>query len=132
MNKFIDKNLKDADNGLEVSIKDRYLSTFYAKVNKLITALFMVTDIIDKDEPIRTKLRTLGTEVISDMHSTPANACSKIDQIMSFLDVSFAVNIISEMNCNILQKEFFALNKSIKGNTEKIEGNRKPINLSDF
>ena len=81
-------------------------SLSYTKTNKLSTALYMVTDIIDKDEPLRNKLRTLGTEIISDMSSSPSNICNKISDIMSFLDIASAVNIISEMNCSILKKEF--------------------------
>src|SRR3989339_478545 len=79
----------------------------YPKTDKLITALYMVTDIIDKDEPLRNKLRTLGTEIISDMnliqrncigHTAHSNICNGISEVMSFLDIASAVNIISEMN----------------------------------
>ena len=43
------------------------LSLPYIKTNKLITALYMVTDTIEKEEPIRLKLRTLGVEILSDI-----------------------------------------------------------------
>src|SRR3989344_7243431 len=99
-----DKNIKDTTNELGITIKDSSIS--YTKTNKLVTALYMVTDILDKDEPLRNKLRTLGTGIISDVHSTPAHAVGKISEIMSFLDVAFAMNIISEMNVTILRKEF--------------------------
>ena len=92
----------------------------------------MVTDIIDKDEPLRNKLRTLGTGIISDINSFPANACSKISEAMSFLDIASAINIISEMNANILRKEFSALDQSIKDSTDKVTVLNKQINLSEF
>jgi len=98
----------------------------YTKTNKLITALYMVTDIIDKDEPLRNKLRTLGTGIVSDINSIPSSACSKISELMSFLDIASAINIISEMNCNILRKEFAELDQAIK------ELRNKKMNLSDF
>ncbi|MFA6353830.1 MAG: hypothetical protein WCW93_02775 [Candidatus Paceibacterota bacterium] len=111
----------------------------YTKINKLITALYMVTDIIDKDEPLRNKLRTLGTGIISDINSIPSNARRKISEIMSFLDIASAVNIISEMNCSILKKEFIELSESILSiQTEKdvveseINKPNRPINLSEF
>ncbi|KKQ88218.1 MAG: hypothetical protein UT09_C0001G0003 [Parcubacteria group bacterium GW2011_GWF2_38_8] len=89
----------------------------YIKTNKLITALYMVTDIMDKEEPIRLKLRTLGVEILSDTSmSKPAFDIDiqKIDQILSFLGIAFNVNMISEMNFNILKKEFTELKQSIQ------------------
>ena len=108
----------------------------YSKVHKLITALYMVTDIIDKEEPIRNKLRILGIEIISDMYSIsenragrvePANACNKISETVSFLHIALTMNFISEMNCTILKKEFLELRISIQ---ESIDV--KPTWLADF
>jgi len=127
-----EKNLKDSSSNLGITIKDSLLSVSYTKTNKLITALYMVTDIIDKDEPLRNKLRTLGTGIVSDINSTPANACSKASEIISFLDIASAVNIISEMNCNILKKEFLELNQSIKEAVNKTKTINRQINLSEF
>ena len=131
-----EKKLKDLPTNLGIAIKDNSLPISYTKTDKLITALYMVTDIIDKDEPLRNKLRTLGTGIISDMYSVPFNACSKISEIMSFLDIASAINIISEMNCNILRKEFSELSQSIKESTGNIETKintlNKQMNLSEF
>jgi hypothetical protein len=118
----------------------------YTKTNKLITALYMVTDILDKDEPLRNKLRTLGAGIISDIHQIEINynghtaslAVEKISEINSFLDIASAVNIISEMNTNILKKEFSELNKSIlSAQTEReLMGentvSNKEINIEEF
>ena len=87
----------------------------YTKINKLITALYMVTDTMDREEPLRLKLRTLGVEVLSDtltMSKTPFDI-QKLDQILSFLNIALDVGMISEMNCNILKKEFVELKKLI-------------------
>ena len=134
-----EKNLKDISAGsFGITLKDTHLSISYTKTQKLITALYMVTDIIDKDEPLRNKLRTLGTGIISDMNSVPSNSCSKISEIMSFLDIASAMNIISEMNTNILRKEFVELDQSIlsaqagKASTDRAEVINKHINLSEF
>jgi hypothetical protein len=134
-----DKNLKDSPaSNLGITIKDTSLPISYTKTDKLITALYMVTDIIDKDEPLRNKLRTLGTGIISDIYSAPSNICSKISEIMSFLDIASAINIISEMNCNILRKEFLELDQSIlsaqagKESIGDIKTLNRQINLSKF
>ncbi len=112
----------------------------YTKTNKLITALYMVTDIINKDEPLRNKLRTLGAGIISDMHliefscigHIAPGTIEKISEIMSFLNVASAVNIISEMNTNILRKEFLELDRSIKESFDINEIKDKQINIEEF
>ncbi len=115
------KNIKDLRTSSSVSIKDTNLSSFYNKTNKLITALYMVTDIIDKDEPIRNKLRDLGVRIISDIHSESFLSVSDIDkkiiETVSLLDISGAINMISEMNYNILKKEFLQLRQSMVDST---------------
>ena len=92
----------------------------YTKTNKLISALYMVTDIMDTAEPIRNKLRTSGINIISDMSHPllPGEGRGEvllisIKQILSLLDIASAVGMISEMNYTILRKEFNELKQSI-------------------
>ncbi len=139
------KNLKDSQKN---SLKDTSSAAvpykfeisnmgFYVKTQKLVTALYMVTDIIDKEEPIRHKLRTLGTEIVSDMHSIQqthegqqefCRVCtSRISEATSFLDIACAMNFISPMNASILKKEFLHLKKSLQEYVET-----KPTWLIDF
>ncbi len=127
------KNLKDSTETFGLVIKDIPIAISYKKTNKLVTALYMVTDIIDADEPLRNKLRTLGTDVISDIHEMPARACIKISQILAFLDIARTMNIISAMNCDILRKEFGELNQSIRDSRETNDNSGDlEVNLSDF
>ncbi|OGI60278.1 hypothetical protein A2641_00590 [Candidatus Nomurabacteria bacterium RIFCSPHIGHO2_01_FULL_37_25] len=124
-----DKNLKDGVMDLDVSRKDSILSMSYTKTQKLVTALYIVTDIIDKEEPIRNKLRTLGVEILSDTSSMSKTLFDtvKIDQVLSFLNISLAMNFISEMNYTILKKEFLELKASIQDYTAI-----KPTWLEEF
>lgn len=113
-----EKNLKDSNSPLPnlpfIKGEEQRVSVSYTKTNKLVTALFMVTDIMDKHEPIRNKLRTLGVGIISDINSDPAQVEMKASEILSFLDLALAINLISNMNGNILKQEFFKLLESIK------------------
>ena len=108
------KNLRDTNLNLSPDVKDNKITISYTKFRKLVTALFMVTDMIENEEPLRKKLRTLGVEIISDINSIPIQAGRKITEVMSFLDIALAINLVSEMNYNILTKEFFKLSESIK------------------
>jgi len=138
------KNFEDPSTSIiGLTIKDRPINISYTKTNKLVTALYMVTDIIDKDEPLKNKLRTLGVGIVSDIQLIKSNsnghivsgAIQKISEILSFLEIASAVNIISEMNANILKKEFLELNQAIlniKSENELNDNFNKQINLSDF
>ncbi len=111
--------------GLSTHSKSFRLS--YSKTNKLITALYMVTDIMDTNDPIRSRLRLLGTEILSDIHIIPtiprvweSKILTKISEALSFLDIAFAVGMISEMNSSILKKEFLELNNSMEEAIKKV------------
>ena len=121
------KNLKDSLIDHNLSVKDISFSISYTKTHKLITALYMVTDIIDKDEPIKNKLRTLGADIISDMHAVPAGALSKIAETVSFLNIASAMNFISGNELRYLKKELLELRGSIQEHL-----NMKPAWLEEF
>jgi len=111
----------------------------YSKTNKLITALYMVTDIVDREEPLRNKLRTLGASIISDTHNLKRQEklartvlASRIEEIMSFLSIARALNIISAMNCDILEKEFYQLDHSIKELAGETKVTSAPVDLGEF
>ena len=129
--KDMQNSLKDTGTGLGIAIKDASAPISYNKINKLITALYMVTDIMDKEEPIRNKLRTLGVEILSDTISmSRSNLDKKIHEVLSLLDIAGMVNLISEMNLNILQKEFFELKKSIEESIEVPKSRYSEMDLS--
>jgi hypothetical protein len=110
--------LKDSSSSVSLAPLWRDHSSYYNKTNKLITALYMVTDTMEKEEPLRLKLRTLGVEILSDIASlskgTFSNLNEKITTILSFLNIASDIRMISEMNCNILRKEFTELKQSIQ------------------
>lgn len=103
-------------------VKDNQsLSISYTKTDKLITALFMVTDIMDKDENIKIKLRNLGIEILSDINLTSSRTVSnanvllkKINFLVNLLDIAGEIQMVSLMNVNILKKEFSLLKNSIQ------------------
>ena len=112
-----EKNLKDPERKPTASYgagsKEMSVIT-YTKTNKLITALYIVTDIMDTEEPLRLKLRTLGVETLSDIISSQrVGLVKKIQSILSLLDIAFTMNMITEMNKNILAGEFLKFKNSL-------------------
>ncbi len=116
------KILKDSNSSKETSLSDSLNSRLtYTKTNKLVTALYMVTDMMEVSEPLRLKLRYLGAEVISDINGTSNHSRlavmlnTKIEEIVSFLELAAVVGIISDMNKSILKKEFLLLQGAVRG-----------------
>ncbi len=87
------------------------------KVEKLVTALYMVTDCMEKDEPMRVRLRSVGIELLSFTHSFKLlndgdkqtliyKSKNNIKEIVSVTGIALMMGFISEMNANILKREF--------------------------
>lgn len=124
-----DNHIKDTSSGQNLALKDMGILLSYKKTNKLISALYMVTDIMDKDEPLRSKLRNMGLELISDTHTDLFQAERKIYEILSLLDIASSISLISEMNHSILRKEFIELENSIKSFKNP---SGRAVSLEDF
>jgi DNA-binding transcriptional ArsR family regulator len=101
------------------------LSYVSKKLEKLTTALYMVTDIMNDQEPMKWKLRESGVELLSDiMLATGASQNErmnllrlvekKIEKVISFLDVAGTARMMSEMNATILKKEYVAIKDTIQ------------------
>jgi hypothetical protein len=128
-----EENFKDTSGtSVQLSLKDKYHSISYSKLDRLVTALYMVTDIIEKEEPLREKLRTLATGIISDISFSLPNAVIKIIEIKTFLTIASTMKIISEMNANILLREFEELERSIKESKAYPRFRSNSLDLSEF
>lgn len=119
------------DNQKDNQIKDdKYLSL---KVQKLTQAIYLVTSLINDNEPIKWRLREEALDILSDMtlshdhHVSPLyklpgleTVLLKVNHLLSFLDVSLAANFVSEMNLLLLRKEYLLLKQSLE---EKVQEN---------
>ena len=90
------------------------------KTEKLVTALYMVSDCMDSDNALKGKLRQLGVELLSDMyklsnlspmdkHIHISSSLARVNEILSFVEIAYTIGFISEMNTAILKKEFIIL-----------------------
>lgn len=100
------------------------------KTEKLVTALYMVTDCMDTDDALKGKLRLLGVELLSNMHKLPTiNPMDKnihiqavlthVHEILSFMEIAYTIGYVSEMNTNILKREFIGLTKELQSHQSK-------------
>lgn len=100
------------------------------KTEKLVTALYMVSDCMDTDDALKTKIRLLGVELLSDIyklsilspvekHTYISISLNHIHELLSFIEIAYTIGFISEMNTTILKKEFSALTADLKSNLAK-------------
>jgi hypothetical protein len=100
------------------------------KTEKLVTALYMVTDCMDTDDALKSKLRLLGVDLLSNMYKlmslSPMDKhvnipvyLNNIDEILSFIEIANTIGFISDMNTSILKKEFNNLGSELKSYQSK-------------
>jgi len=100
------------------------------KTEKLVTALYMITDCMDTDDALKGKLRLLGVELLSDIyklstlspidkHNYISISLTHIYEVLSFIEIAYTIGFISEMNTLILKKEFDNLASELKSHQTK-------------
>ncbi|MBI5138635.1 MAG: DeoR family transcriptional regulator [Candidatus Vogelbacteria bacterium] len=97
------------------------------KTEKLVTALYMVTNMLPQEEPLKWRIRETGIRLLNDIscadvnvlesHARSVNVLKRISggiiPLMSFLQIARFSGSLSEMNIALLQKEFEGLLKFI-------------------
>ena len=106
-----------------------------AKTQKLVTALYIVTDCMEADEPIRKKLRALAVELLSDVRFLTlvdkvdkgeikpiiTEITHRLSEILAFLEIAVTLTLVSQMNFNVLKEEFENFNKRINEKSGTID-----------
>lgn len=110
------------------------------KTEKLVTALYMVSDCMETDDAIKGKIRLLGVQLLSEIYNfstlSPLNKnthidllLSKINEIISLVGISNNIGFISDMNSSILRKEFKSLVYEL--DLEKDKNSNIPFSLNE-
>ena len=126
-NKQLNKTDELAGKPASLSISDvtvfkdnPYLAYLYKKTEKLVSALYLLSSFISDKEPIKWQMREMGINLLSQSLSLSDRSSSERRlaynnfvstglKFISFLEVCFVGEIISEMNYNILRREFESL-----------------------
>jgi len=113
---------------------DLYLTFFSQKVEKIVSAIYLVTSYFPSEESLRWQLRDRGLHLLSHTLSlrdinlsykdkTVSEIKDLILEIVSFLDISFIAKIITEMNADILKRELNLLLNMIERGFKEIRQN---------
>lgn len=112
--------------------KHASMSVMIKKTDKIVTAIYMVTDFISETEPIRPRLRTLSLSIhasvrkigarSSEPHYALADEVTRtIEETSSLIKLATTIGLISEMNGQILVTELEKTTSEIK----KLYGDKK-------
>jgi len=130
----MDNNINQKDKNLsESQIKtigqkpshEAVFMTMSKKAEKISTALYMVTDLINVNDPIRQRIRECSIELIAesrsmthafsgDIYFSIARAVNKSWEIVSLIEVASSVGFVSDMNARILKSVIIELISSLR------------------
>jgi len=95
----------------------KQVSWLVYKTERLISALYMVTDLINSDDPLKWQMRKTGVVLLTeigklaelspvDKKKVLHSANEAAAEVLSLLEVSANAGLISRMNYTLLKKEF--------------------------
>jgi hypothetical protein len=114
---LMDKD-KTQQNIAEIGVfKDNNDFTYIIKkTEKLVSAIYLFSNYLSDNEPIKFDLKKNGLEALTYSFSLPNKGFELgILKILSLLEVSFVGGLISEMNFRVLKAEFEAVITIVRG-----------------
>ncbi len=108
----------------KLTVNTEYVIFLLKKTEKLASAVYMVTSLISDTEILKTKLREKSISLLSGVLSLKSvtlaerKECTSfvldnIVEIISCIEIAFYGGLISEMNADILKKEYIDLEKCL-------------------
>jgi len=122
---------------------DLYLTFFSKKVEKIVSAVYLITEHFSKDESLKWQLRKKGLQLLSDTMSLSKVNLSRRDEVLSnikrtilemisFLDVSSVAKTITNMNIKVFKRELNLLLDFIDSNSDEIGQGGFSLLKNDF
>ncbi len=114
-----DKTIRTLENLIQqgfLGVKGHY-AFIYIKVQKLVAACYLITDLMKDGEPLKWQIRDTGLSLLSDNLSLirASSADRKVIfsvvsglsvELISFIEIAYIAGLVSPMNFSLLQKEF--------------------------
>ncbi len=116
-NKQTETAIERSHNALSVFGQGSYFAFLYKKTEKLIAAIYMITDFVKDNEPLKWRIRGFALELLSLNTSFATVSLSERREllkkyqalsleIVSLSGIAHVSGLISEMNYNVLEQEF--------------------------
>ena len=116
----------------QIALKNIDFNDIYNRSNRLATAVFAVSNLMDKDEDFKSKIKNLSLEIVylsvnlKDINFVDGSEVfSEIEKksllLMSLLNIASISGLISSMNGDVLREEFKSFVSDIKTFADKFE-----------
>ena len=110
----------------------------FKKSERLVSALYLITGFFPDNEPLKWKLRELGSRLLSVSMSLKDGVSSKRDkaiidirsiilEVTSLFTVAKQSGMVSEMNFTILNREFLGLLEAVKFSEDSFQDNSSTL-----
>lgn len=116
-----DTNIHTKDQKDTFKTKDGLCRYVFLKLEKLTSALYMITDFLSDNEPLKWKLRGISLDLVFETKSLPKDrkdffgvaglgrVALGLDNLITLLDVAYVGGAVSQMNLAILKQEYQTL-----------------------
>jgi hypothetical protein len=119
----------------EIMQKNTDFMDIYNKSCKLAAAIFMVSDLIDQSEELKTKIKNLSLKLVSmsvNLKDIDLSEAGKLTtdieknslELISMIDIACVSGLVSKMNGSILKEEFQSFISELGKFSEKFENNK--------
>jgi hypothetical protein len=119
----------------EIEQKNTDFINIYNRSYRLAAAVFMISNVMDQNEELRTKIKNLSLQLVSvsvnlkdinflDAKKLINNLEKNSLELMSMLDIASVAGLISKMNAGILREEFQSFILELGKFSEKFESNK--------
>jgi hypothetical protein len=124
-NNITNKQLNKRDNFLSLNFQNPNLIFVFKKMEKISTAIFLVTNFFDDKEVLKMSLRKISLETLrtilslndSDLYNKQ-NIIKKINlnfvELASYFEIAFYAGLISEMNYDLISDQIVILNNELQ------------------
>ena len=120
---------KDTVSGTGIVREDADFYFLYSKAEKLVTALYMVSNFFPTSEPLKLRIKDIGLSFLSenvllrngrDIHffKIKDKICDLSSEIVSLLQIAYYTQLVSEMNFGILKDEFERFAHAVRSSSE--------------
>ncbi|MEK7635139.1 MAG: hypothetical protein AAB446_01775 [Patescibacteria group bacterium] len=115
--------------------KNNDFLNIYTKSHRLAAAVFMVSNIIEQNEGLKTKIKNLSLELVSlsvklkdinflDVKKLITDIEKNSLELMSMLDIACASDLVSKMNTGVIKSEFQSFIIELNKFVENFESNK--------
>lgn len=100
------------------------------RMKKILAALYMLTNLLDNNDPLSKTIRVSGTEALMAIHNLIAGSTDttsdlqvfyhRLNEINSYLDVAHKNKFFSDMNYRVVSQEIYNLSSVVADNLASV------------